>query len=341
LYDQEYLDLERDILLPLLTMQANFWEQFCTPEYYVDANGKACYQEGKTELLPGEKYLLIPTYSPENRPKGYNSSITANATMDISAARDGLKMTIAIEKAVAREGYEEAVAKWEGILDKLPAYKFDHTGALREWALDAYEENNQHRHISHLYCAWPGYETQHDEALAQACVAAIENRNRENQGKDDTASHGWVHRLLVAARLKDAEAAYEMLHHLLSSDICFHSLITDHNTDRSRGVYCTDTAIGNVAVINEMLVYSNTGEIELLPALPKQWTKGSIRGLRARINAEITLLEWDLETGYAMAEIRSDQNQSIRISCRNSWSKDQIVELKKGEEISLKFKIRI
>ncbi len=40
-----YLDLEQDILLPLLTKQANFWEQFLTPEYYIDENGKACYQK--------------------------------------------------------------------------------------------------------------------------------------------------------------------------------------------------------------------------------------------------------------------------------------------------------
>ena len=43
LYKQDCLDLERDILLPLLTMQANFWEQLCTPEYYVDQDGNACF----------------------------------------------------------------------------------------------------------------------------------------------------------------------------------------------------------------------------------------------------------------------------------------------------------
>ena len=83
------MDLEKDILLPLLTKQANFWEQICTPEYFTDINGNACYEKGKAALHPGEKYMIIPTYSPENNPIGYNSTITANATMDISAARDG------------------------------------------------------------------------------------------------------------------------------------------------------------------------------------------------------------------------------------------------------------
>src|SRR5690606_35767328 len=119
------LDLERDILLPLLTKQANFWEQICTPEYYTDAEGNACYQKGKKGLEPGEKYIIIPTYSPENHPLGYHSTITANATMDIAAARDGLNMVIAIEKAVKRYGYEEAVEKWETLLNKLPNYLYD------------------------------------------------------------------------------------------------------------------------------------------------------------------------------------------------------------------------
>jgi len=357
IYQQNYLDLERDILLPLLTMQANFWEQLCTPEYYVDREGNACYQPGKQELLPGEKCLIIPSYSPENRPKGYKSSITANATMDISAARDGLKMAIAVAKAVAVEGYEQAVAKWEDLLSKLPDYQYDHTGALREWAVKQYEENNAHRHISHLYCAWPGYETQHDPDLAEACRTAIENRNRENAGKDDTASHGWVHRALVAARLKNGEVAYGMLHKLLSSDICFNSLMTDHNTDRCRGVYCTDTALGIVGVINEMLVFSNTGEIELLPALPRRWARGSVKGLMARTNAEITLLEWDLEAGWIRARIRSDRAQAIRIACGvgctgtdsfggsfvtsrgERYAINEAVCFEQGEEIEVRFQL--
>jgi len=73
LYDQDYLDLEQDILLPLLIMQANFWEQFCHSRVFMvgwPMAGPATRKE-KRELLPGEKYLLIPTYSPEKPgPKG-------------------------------------------------------------------------------------------------------------------------------------------------------------------------------------------------------------------------------------------------------------------------------
>ena len=309
-YNGRDLDLEKDILLPLLTKQANFWKQLCTPEYYTDTDGNARYEAGKTALNEGEKYLIIPSYSPENAPSGYNSPITANATMDISAAKDGLRMTVEIEKAVKAPGYEERIAAWEALSAKLPDYRFDESGALCEWAMKEYSENNKHRHISHLYAAWPAFETQTDEALAQACDQAIENRNRENEGEDDTASHGWVHKALVAARLKNADSAAHSLYMLTADHLYYSSPMTDHYTHGGWGVFCTDTAIGTVGVIDEMLLYSNGGVIEALPALPDAWSNGSIKGLRARTNAEVDL-EWNADE--VRITVTSDKAQTISI----------------------------
>lgn len=309
-YNGETLDLEKDILLPLLTKQANFWEQICTPEYFTDKDGNARYEQGKTALEEGEKYLIIPSYSPENAPLGYNSPITANATMDISAAKDGLRMTIEAEKAVKSQGWEERIEKWEALMSLLPDYKFDESGALCEWAMNEYSENNKHRHISHLYAAWPAFETQSDEHLAAACNQAIENRNRENEGEDDTASHGWVHKALVAARLKNAESVYHSLYMLMADNLYYTSLMTDHYTHGGWGVFCTDTAIGTVGIIDEMLLYSNSGVIEALPALPDEWSEGSIKGLRARTNAEVSI-EWNEST--VKITVTSDEAQTIDV----------------------------
>ena len=221
-YNGENLDLEKDVLLPLLTKQSNFWEQLCTPEYFTDTDGNAKYEEGKTELLPGEKYLIIPSYSPENYLLGdYDSTITANTTMDIAAAKDGFRMTIEMEKVVKADGYEERIAKWENLASLLPAYKYDDSGALCEWAMKEYQENNKHRHISHLYPAWPAFETQGNQELVDACNQAIENRNIENKGEDDTASHGWVHKALVGARLKNADSCYNSLMALMADNIYY------------------------------------------------------------------------------------------------------------------------
>ncbi len=331
-FEGDLLDLEKDILLPLLTKQANFWDQLCTPEYFTDVNGKACYEEGKTKLNEGEKYIIIPSYSPENAPLGYTSTITANATMDISAARDGLRMTIDMENVVKAEGYEERIAKWEALSALLPDYEYDETGALCEWAMDEYEENNKHRHISHLYAAWPAFETQGNQQLTDACNQAIANRNRENEGEDDIASHGWVHKALVAARLKNAGSVYNSLYTLMSDNIYYTSMMTDHNTHDGWGVFCTDTSIGTVGIIDEMLLYSNTGKIEALPALPDEWSKGSIKGLRARTNAEVDL-QWNSDT--VTVTITSDKAQTINVSVYGG--EEKTVEFEANETKTIVF----
>lgn len=312
-YGGETLDLEKDILLPLLTKQANFWRQLCTPEYFTDTDGNARYEAGKTALNEGEKYLIVPSYSPENAPLGYSSPITANASMDIAAAKDGLRMTVEVEKAVKAPGYEDRIAEWEALSALLPDYRYDETGALCEWAMKEYKENNKHRHISHLYAAWPAFETQDDPVLAAGCDRAIENRNRENEGEDDTASHGWVHKALVAARLKNADSAYHSLYMLMADHLYYTSLMTDHYTHGGWGVFCTDTSIGTVGVIDEMLLYSNAGTIEALPALPDEWNEGSVKGLRARTMAEVDL-EWTAEE--VKIAVTSDKAQEIRIGVR-------------------------
>ncbi|MDQ0886310.1 alpha-L-fucosidase 2 [Paenibacillus sp. V4I9] len=322
LIDKGYLDLEKDILLPLLTKQANFWEQLCTPEYYTDINGIACYEKSKTALNPGEKYLLIPTYSPENNPIGYNSTITANATMDIAAARDGLHMVITMEKAVKRDGYETAVAKWEALLGLLPNYKVDKDGALREWAMSEYTENNNHRHLSHLYPAWPAYETQNNTELTEAAIIAVENRNKYNTG-DATAGHGWMHKALVYARLKNGDGVVSSLLPMMMDSGYYTSLMTDHDTNRRNDCYCTDTLFGTVGAVNEALLFSNTGEIEILPALPSEWKSGSIKGLMARTRVEVRELFWD--TNNASVTLKSVVNQNeVKVKVGIPWIKAMV-----------------
>lgn len=324
LIEQGYLDLEKDMLLPLLTKQANFWEQLCTPEYFTDIHGNAQYEKGKTALNPGERYLLIPTYSPENNPIGYNSTITANATMDISAARDGLHMVIAIEKAVKREGFAAAVARWETLLELLPDYKLDQDGALREWAMNEYTENNNHRHLSHLYPAWPAYETQNNKELTQAANIALENRNKYNT-HDATAGHGWMHKALVCARLKNGNEVVSSLLPMMTDSAYYTSLMTDHDTNRRCHSYCTDTLFGTVGAVNEALLFSNTGEIEALPALPSDWKSGSIHGLMARTQAEVRDLSWDLLSNAASITLNSLTNHNeIRLKLGIPWTKAMV-----------------
>lgn len=327
--DGKELKLLEDVLLPLLTLQSNFWDQLVSPEYYLDKDGNAKYEKGKKELLDNEKYLILPSYSPENTTGGetYNSTLAANSAMDIGAAKSGLQMTIDVENAVKSEGYEQRVAHWTELLEKMPNYQFDESGAIKEWCANQYEDNNKHRHISHLYCAWPLNETQHDEDLAKASLQAIENREKEN-----SASHGFVHQALVLARLKDGDRVEGLMHSLLKSNICYQSLMTDHNTNRGSDTYCTDTELGMVGIVNESLLYSEKGEIEILPALPSTWFSGEVKGLSARTNATVSI-KWT--TGNALATITSDVDQTITVSCRGENAKE--ITFKAGETKTIEF----
>ena len=337
-YNKDVFNVKKDILMPLLQKTYNFWEQLCTPEYYTDIEGNARYEKGKTHLFTGEKYLIIPSFSPENKPLGYKSAITANASMDIAAAKDIIAMYIDMENELQNEGYKERIKKAEKLNNELPDYQYDESGAIREWAMKEYQENNAHRHISHLYCAWPAYQTQHNNKLANACRQAILNRNKENSGKDDTASHGWIHKALVEARLKNSEEVYNILNMLVHSDIFYSTLFTDHNTNRAKGVACTDTLYGIAGIINEMLVYSDKNTVELLPALSINIPAGNISGLLTRAGVRVDYLSWDVDKRNVKADLTALRDTSFNLVLNNkayigeeNESKCVAVQLKKGE----------
>ena len=295
-------------------------------EYYTAADGTIHYQKGKTSLADGEKYCIVPSYSPENNPKNYESPSDANCAIDIAACRDNLNMLMAVANDVAPN---EDLTRWQELENNLPPYLYDDTGALKEWATTSFEENNEHRHLSHLYGVWPLFETQGNEKLTKACKQAIANRTSENE-----ASHALVHRSLIAARLKDSESLTDALLKLMNHKIRYDSLMTNHDYDQG-SYYCTDFAIGYLGIVNEALIYSHNSDIELLPALPTSgFDKGTISGVKTRNRATVTSLEWDKERGAVSATVTSDIEQTLNISYNG---KVQSVTFKAGESKNIKF----
>ncbi len=325
-------DLEEDILWPLLRKHAHFWEQFVDPQYYMDAQGNTCYDPDHKELAEGERYMLLPTYSPENHPKKPNEDVVQiNSTMDIAAARDGLDMAIAMAGAV---GDTTEVEKWQELKAKLPAYKYQEQGDLMEWSIDecANRENYGHRHFSHLYPVWPGYEAEDNMELKAGADLTMAYKARD--GQNSQQSHGWMHKGLGEARLKNGQGVIDSLKPGMTGKIYHSSMTTAHNVNGS-SAYCTDTQIGMVGIVQEALLFSRTGittdgfetendgncngEIELLPALPEDWEEGSITGLHARTQAVVDSLEWSRAEGEIKAEITSNTDQTIALKCGVAW----------------------
>ena len=211
----------------------------------------------------------------------------------------------------------------------LPPYLYDETGALKEWATTSFDENNKHRHLSHLYGVWPLFETQGNDELSKACEQAIANRQSENE-----ASHALVHRSLIASRLKDSDSLTDALVKLMNHKIRYDSLMTNHDYDQG-SCYCTDFAIGYLGIINEALVYSHNNDIEFLPALPNSgFENGTLKGIKTRNRATVTELKWTDGGKTISATVTSDIDQKLNIK---AGGKSQTVEFKAGESKTFKF----
>ncbi len=111
----------------------------------------------------------------------------------------------------------------------------------------------------------------------------------------------------VYARLHDGDRALEVL------DMHLRRVVNPNLTANFSGMaeWEIDGNLGLTAAICEMLIQSQAGEIELLPALPKSWSKGSVRGLRARGGFEVDL-GWN-QGRLTEASVRSIQGESLRL----------------------------
>jgi len=91
--------------------------------------------------------------------------------------------------------------------------------------------------------------------------------------------------------------------------------------------------------VHEALIYSNSREIELLPALPDDWQKGSLHGTAARCRCIIDTLTWDIPNGKVTVKITSNSDgNTIKLSCKNSLDV-YVLTLNKNEAAIKEFRV--
>jgi len=257
---------------------------------------------------PDGKYLFSPSYSPENNPQNSPSQACINATMDISVAKELLRNCIAAAMTLHSDAV--SVSRWRAMLAKMPAYEVNADGALKEWTTSLLTDNYAHRHCSQLYALFDGLpdEIATNAPLRRAFQVAAEKRleirERENGGE---MAFGLVQLGLAFSSLRDAAHSYEVVD-WLANEYWNSNMMTTHNP---KSLFNTDLCGGLPAIIIKMLVDSQPGWLQLLPALPVEWPVGSIEGVRCRGQIEIQRLVWSEDR--ISVTLKSDIRQPIQL----------------------------
>lgn len=283
----------------------NCWEyyDFTRDEEYLAEN---IYPMMKEEAVLYDKMLIddgegklvsSPSYSPEHGP--YTSGNTYEQSLIWQLYED------VIEAAeIVGEEDTDKINKWKSNQKNLKGpIEIGDDGQVKEWYTETTlgsvgGQGYGHRHLSHMLGLFPGdlISVETPEWLAAANVSM-------NNRTDESTGWGMGQRINTWARLGNGNKAYKLITDLFKGGI-YANLWDTHPP------FQIDGNFGYTSGVAEMLVQSNVGYINLLPALPDVWPEGEANGLIARGNFEIDM-KWSKGQVDTVALTSNKGNEAV------------------------------